>query len=94
MMKRIKQFMENKSQKYLIIMITLILLGLIFLGGVIFRLHYLITCPDNQINYTPKKPIYPLSSPDNTMEKTKDDKGEPIIIEYNSDKQSISLRNP
>ncbi|WP_152411637.1 hypothetical protein [Vaccinium witches'-broom phytoplasma] len=68
-MKRIKQFMENKSQKYLIIMIILILLG-----GVIFKLHYLITCLDNQTNYTSKEPIYPLFSPDNTMEQTKDDK--------------------
>lgn len=89
MMKQIKQFMANKSQKYLIIMITLILLGLILLGGVIFGVHYLISKPGKKIDYTPKEPIYQLSSPDNTMEKTKDDKGEPIIIEYNSDKQKI-----
>ncbi|MCQ9618762.1 MAG: hypothetical protein NOI47_000344 [Candidatus Phytoplasma pruni] len=50
MMKRIKQFMENKSQKYLIIMITLILLGLILLGGVIFGFHYFITHPARQTN--------------------------------------------
>ncbi len=87
MMKRIKKFMANKSQKYLIIMITLILLGLILLGGVIFGVHYLINKTGKKIDYTPKEPIYKLSSPDNTMETTKDDKGELIIIEYNSEKK-------
>ncbi len=93
MMKQIKQFMANTSQKYLIIMITLILLGLILLGGVIFGVHYLINKTGKKIDYTPKETIYQLSSPDNTMEKTKDDKGEPIVIEYNSDKQKIKVSN-